>query len=168
MALESTHSLSTNTSHVSCSLSTYTSHVSCTPQSQGSLNLLELDNERAALLQLLDDVSPLKLCGAIAALAVQGDRDRDQDRDSSIALISALSDTLEVRLAAIHSSKDWAEYRRIDGADGSSPSPLSTTQLPDASKEKEAQGKGSGNGNGKGNGKKKETKKGKSSGKGRR
>jgi hypothetical protein len=146
--------------------------VSCTPQSQGSLNLLELDNERAALLQLLDDVSPLKLCGAIAALAVQGDRnsdrDRDQDRDSSIALISALSETLEARLAAIHSSKDWAEYRRIDGADGSSPSPLSTTQLPGASKEKEAQGKGSGNGNGKGNGKKKETKKGKSSGKGRR
>jgi hypothetical protein len=117
------------------------------------LNLLELDNERASLLQVLDDVSPLKLYGAMETL----------DLDGYTALIATLSSRLEARLAITRSSKDWEEYRRVDGIDRS---PLSALQPVGANNDKETQGKG--NRKGTGNGKKKEVKKGKSSGKGRR
>jgi hypothetical protein len=124
------------------------------------LNLLELDNERAALLQVLDDVSPLMLYGPIEALDLNG------DQDGCTALIANLSDRLEARLAITRSSKDWEEYRRVDGIGRSPLSPLSALQPVGANNEKETQGKG--NGKSSGNGKKKEVKKGKSSGKGRR
>jgi hypothetical protein len=130
------------------------------------LNLLELDNQRASLLQLLDDVSPPKLRGVMEAFVISG------DQDSPTALISNLSDTLEARLAITRSSKDWEDYARVDRINRSPVSPLSALQQVVANNETETNGKGSGmakgKGNGNGNGKKKEVKKGKSSGKGRR